>query len=115
MIKTQLENDVTEYYRSVYRSIINVESDTLRQVLDEGFTYSSLSGETTGRDDFLGSLEDGSIDVFSENNERIYVKKDGDILNVRGRSMINVSVGGEKRRIRRRRPGSWTRRHQPYD
>lgn len=101
MLKTPLENDVTEYYRSVYRSVINIESDTLREVFDEGFTFSGLSGGVSGREEFIEDLEDGSLRVFSENNERIYVKKDGDMLNVRGRSKLNLSVGGEKRRIRK--------------
>lgn len=101
MLKTPLENDVTEYYRSVYRSVINIESDTLREVFDEGFTFSGLSGGVSGREEFIEELENGSLKVFSENNERIYVKKDGDMLNVRGRSKLNLSVGGEKRRIRK--------------
>ena len=29
------------------------------------------------------------------------MKKDGDILNVRGRSKVNLSVDGDKRRIRK--------------
>ena len=101
MLKTPLENDVTEYYRSVYRSVINIESDTLREVLDEGFTFSGLSGDVSGREEFIEDLEDGSLKVFSENNERIYVTKDGDMLSIRGRSKLNLSVGGEKRRIRK--------------
>lgn len=101
MLKTPLENDVTEYYRSVYRSVINIESDTLREVFDEGFTFSGLSGGVSGREEFIEELENGSLKVFSENNERIYVKKDGDMLNVRGRSKLNLSVGGEKRKIRK--------------
>ena len=101
MLKTPLENDVTEYYRSVYRSVINIESDTLREVFDEGFTFSGLSGGVSGREEFIEDLEDGSLRVYSENNERIYVKKDGDMLNVRGRSKLNLSVGGEKRKIRK--------------
>ncbi len=101
MLKTPLENDVTEYYRSVYRSVINIESETLREVFDEGFTFSGLSGGVSGREEFIEGLENGSLRVFSENNERIYVKKDGDMLNVRGRSKLNLSVGGEKRKIRK--------------
>ena len=101
MIKTQLENDVTEYYRSVYRSVINVEKDTLLKVLDDEFTFEGLSGDVSDRDKFLSDLEDESVNVFSENCERIYVKKDGDILNVRGRSKVNISLNGEKRRIKK--------------
>ena len=101
MLKTPLENDVTDYYRSVYRSIINVESGVLKEVLDEDFTFCGLSGDMSDREQFLSDLEDGSLNVLSENNERIYVKKDGDILNVRGRSKLNLSVDGGKRRIRK--------------
>lgn len=101
MLKTQLETDVTEYYRSVYKSVINVETDILESVLDEEFTFTGLSGEENSRDDFLAKLQDESLNVFSENVERIYVKKDGDILNVRGRSKVNISIDGAKRRIKK--------------
>ena len=101
MLKTQLETDVTEYYRSVYKSVINVETDILESVLDEEFTFTGLSGEENSRDDFLARLQDESLNVFSENVERIYVKKDGDILNVRGRSKVNISIDGAKRRIKK--------------
>lgn len=101
MLKTPLENDVTEYYRSVYRSVIDAEVDTLDAVFDEGFTFTGLSGDESGKEEFLSNIADESINVFSENVERIYVKKDGDMLNVRGRSKVNLSVDGDKRRIRK--------------
>ena len=81
MLKTPLENDVTEYYRSVYRSVIDAEMDTLDAVFDDGFTFTGLSGDESDKKKFLDNIADESINVFSENVERIYVKKDGDILN----------------------------------
>lgn len=101
MLKTPLENDVTEYYRSVYRSVIDAEMDTLDAVFDDSFTFTGLSGDESDKKEFLDNIADESINVFSENVERIYVKKDGDILNVRGRSKVNLSVDGDKRRIRK--------------
>lgn len=101
MLKTPLENEVTDYYRTVYRSVIDEDIEVLADVLDEGFTFTRLSGEEMDRNSFFEELKSEALNVYSENVERIYVKKDGDILNVRGRSKINVSVGGEKRRIRK--------------
>ena len=101
MLKTQLETDVTEYYRSIYQSIINVETEALDEVLDDDFVLEKMSGDTSGKDEFIGELQDESLKVYSENVERIYVKKDGDLLNVRGRSKVNFSVDGAKRRIRK--------------
>ena len=101
MLKTQLETDVTEYYRNIYRNVIDGDIDALLEVLDDGFTFERASGETADRDEFLEELRNETIVVNSENVERVYVKKDGDILNVRGRSKLNLSVDGEKRRIRK--------------
>ena len=101
MLKTPLENEVTDYYRTVYRSVIDEDIEVLADVLDEGFTFTRLSGEEMDRDSFFEELKSEALNVYSENVERIYVKKDGDILNVRGRSKINVSVDGGKRRIRK--------------
>ena len=101
MLKTQLETDVTEYYRSVYQSIINVETEALDEVLDDDFVLEKMSGDTSDKDKFLGELQDESLKIYSENVERIYVKKDGDLLNVRGRSKVNFSVDGARRRIRK--------------
>lgn len=101
MLKTPLENDVTDYYRNVYRGVIDEDFELLSEVLDEDFTFTELSGEVLDRDAFFDELRTEALDVYSENVERIYVKKDGDILNVRGRSKINVSRNGEKRRIRK--------------
>jgi len=101
MLKTQLENDVTEYYRRVYQSVINVKLDELDFVLDDGFVLEKLSGDTSTKEEFMKELEDESLNFFSENVERIYVKKDGDILSVRGRSKVNVSIDGSRRRIKK--------------
>ena len=101
MLKTQLETDVTEYYRSVYQSIINVETEALDEVLDDDFVLEKMSGDTFDKSEFLGELQDESLKIYSENVERIYVKKDGDLLNVRGRSKVNFSVDGARRRIRK--------------
>lgn len=101
MLKTPLENEVTDYYRSVYRSVIDEDLEVLAEVLDEGFVFTRMSGEELDRDEFFEELRTEALNVYSENVERIYVKKDGDILNVRGRSKINVSMDGSKRRIRK--------------
>ena len=101
MLKTQLETDVTEYYRSVYQSIINVETEALDEVLDDDCVLEKMSGDTSDKDKFLGELQDESLKIYPENVERIYVKKDGDLLNVRGRSKVNFSVDGARRRIRK--------------
>lgn len=101
MLKTPLENEVTDYYRSVYRSVIDEDLDVLSEVLDEGFVFTRLSGEEQDRDTFFDELKSEALNVYSENVERIYVKKDGDILNVRGRSKINVSIDGSRRQIRK--------------
>ena len=101
MLKTPLENEVTDYYRSVYRSVIDEDLEVLAEVLDEGFVFTRMSGEELDRDEFCEELRTEALNVYSENVERIYVKKDGDILNVRGRSKINVSTDGSKRRIRK--------------
>lgn len=101
MLKTQLENDVTEYYRRVYQSIINVNIDELDFVLDDDFVLEKLSGGKSTKSEFMNELQDESLNFFSENVERIYVKKDGDMLNVRGRSKVNLAVDGAKRRIKK--------------
>ena len=101
MLKTPLENEVTDYYRTVYRSVIDEDIEVLANVLDEEFTFTRLSGEEMDRDSFFEEIKSEALNVYSENVERIYVKKEGDILNVRGRSKINVSVDGGKRRIRK--------------
>ncbi len=101
MLKTPLENEVTDYYRSVYKSVISEDLEVLSEVLDEGFTFTRLSGETQDRDTFFDELKSEDLNVYSENVERIYVNKDGDMLNVRGRSKINVSVDGGRRQIRK--------------
>ena len=101
MLKTPLENEVTDYYRGVYRSVIDEDLNVLSVVLDEGFTFTRLSGETQDRDTFFDELKSEDLNVYSENVERIYVSKDGDMLSVRGRSKINVSIDGGRRQIRK--------------
>ncbi|MBR2547358.1 MAG: nuclear transport factor 2 family protein [Eubacterium sp.] len=101
MLKTPLENEVTDYYRSVYKSVIDEDLDVLSEVLDEGFVFTKLSGEEQDRETFFEELRSEALNVYSENVERIYVKNEGDTLNVRGRSKINVSIDGSKRRIKK--------------
>ncbi len=101
MLKTPLENEVTDYYRGVYRSVIDEDMEALSEALDEGFTFTRLSGEEMDRGSFFEELESEALNVYSENMERIYVRKDGDVLNVRGRSKINVSIDGSRRQIRK--------------
>ena len=101
MLKTPLENEVTDYYRSVYKCVIDEDLDVLSEVLDEGFVFTKLSGEEQDRETFFEELRTEALNVYSENVERIYVKNEGDTLNVRGRSKINVSIDGSKRRIKK--------------
>ena len=61
MLKTPLENDVTEYYRSVYRSVIDAEVDTLDAVFDEGFTFTGLSGDESDKEEFLSNVWEDSF------------------------------------------------------
>ena len=43
MLKTPLENEVTDYYRSVYRSVIDEDIEALSEVLDKTFTFTRIS------------------------------------------------------------------------
>ena len=101
MLKTPLENEVTDYYRSVYKCVIDEDLDVLSEVLDEGFIFTKLSGEEQDRETFFEELRTEALNVYSENVERIYVKNEGGTLNVRGRSKINLSIDGSKRRIKK--------------
>ena len=101
MFQTDFEKEIETYYRGIYGLIIDKELDGLRSLLADEFIFTSMDGDQKDRESFIGDIEEEALKVYSENIERMYIDACGDRLRVRGRSKINVSSGGSRRRIRR--------------
>ena len=101
MFQTDFEKEIQAYYRALYRNLIDRDTEAASGLIDDGFSFTGIEGEEKSKDEFLGDIDSGELVIYSENIERIYIEKDGDVLKVRGRSKINVSQSGARRRIRR--------------
>lgn len=101
MLRTDFQKEIEAYYREVFRKFIEKDIESLDEAFDDEFFLTELSGGLTSKEDLLRAIEEEALVINAENVERIYIDKGDPELKVRGRSRLNISRDGGKRRIRK--------------
>ena len=88
--KEKIEN----CYRQMYLGMIQKDRDVLSEVLDDSFVLVHMTGMRQSKDAFIRAVEDGTLNYYSANHQRMETKVSGDRAEFIGQSMVNAAVFG---------------------
>ena len=83
-----------ECYRQMYRGMVDKDRDALSKVLDDSFVLIHMTGMHQGKAAFIRAVEDGTLNYFSADHQRIEASASGDQGELLGQSVVNAAVFG---------------------
>ena len=81
-------------YRRMYSGMIEKNCEDLMDVLDEAFVLVHMTGMRQSKEAFIRAVEDGTLNYFSAEHQRIDVTVHQSLAELRGRSIVNAAVFG---------------------
>lgn len=102
-------------YTQMYDGMVAKDNDVLSEVLDDSFVLVHMTGMRQEKTAFIRAVEDGTLNYYSANHQRVDVSIHGDEAELIGQSVVNAAVfGGGKHtwRLQQRlklvkKDGSW--------
>lgn len=88
--KEKIEN----CYRQMYLGMVEKDRNTLSEVLDDSFVLVHMTGMRQSKAAFIRAVEDGTLNYYSANHQRIEAKVSGDQAELIGQSAVNAAVFG---------------------
>lgn len=90
MSKEQLE----DCYRQMYRGMINKDRNILSEVLDDSFVLIHMTGMRQSKEAFIKAVENGTLNYFSADHQKIEIDIHGDTALLIGQSLVSAAVFG---------------------
>ena len=95
--------------------MVEKNRDILLEVLDDTFILVHMTGMRQSRAAFIQAVEDGTLNYYSANHQRIDTDSHGQSAELTGQSVVSAEVFGEGRRTWRlqlklkfiQRAGDW--------
>ena len=88
---------VQDSYRRMFDGMIRKDIDLLDEVLDDGFVLIHMTGMRQGKQQFIHSVLNGTLNYFSAEHEHMAAEVHGDTASLCGQSKVNAAVfGGRK-------------------
>ena len=81
-------------YREMYQGMIEKNRNILSDVLDDSFVLVHMTGMRQSQKAFIRAVEDGTLNYYSANHQRIDVTSKDDTAEVVGQSVVNAAVFG---------------------
>ena len=81
-------------YRQMYRGMIEKDQGLLSEVLDSTFVLVHMTGMRQSKEAFIRAVENGTLNYYSANHQRIDVETHGDTAELVGQSVVNAAVFG---------------------
>ena len=81
-------------YRQMYRGMVEKNRDLLSEVLDDTFVLIHMTGMRQSKETFIRAVENGTLDYYSANHQRMDAENYGDTAELVGRSVVNAAVFG---------------------
>ena len=88
--KEKIEN----CYRQVYLGMVEKDRSILSEVLDDSFVLVHMTGMRQSKTAFIRAVEDGTLNYYSANHQRLETKVSGDQAELIGQSVVNAAVFG---------------------
>lgn len=84
-------------YRQMYRGMIEKDRAVLSEVLDDSFVLVHMTGMRQSKAAFIRAVEDGTLNYYSAEHQRIDVELHGGSAELVGQSVVSAAVfGGER-------------------
>ena len=81
-------------YRQMYRGMVEKDRDILLEVLDDTFILVHMTGMRQSRAAFIRAVEDGTLNYYSVNHQRIDTNPHGQSAELTGQSVVSAAVFG---------------------
>ena len=88
--KEKIEN----CYRQMYIGMIRKDRNILLEVLDDSFVLVHMTGMHQSKEAFIRAVEDGTLNYFSANHQKLETNVLGDHAELIGQSSVNAAVFG---------------------
>ena len=86
-------------YRQMYLSMIEKDRHILSEVLDESFVLVHMTGMRQSKEAFIKAVENGTLNYYSADHERIDVDLHDSNATLLGQSVVSAAVFGGGRHI----------------
>ena len=84
-------------YRQMYRGMIEKDRGLLSGVLDDSFVLVHMTGMRQRKEAFIRAVEDGTLNYYSANHQRVDAQVNGDAADLVGQSLVSAAVFGTGR------------------
>ena len=88
--KEKIEN----CYRQMYLGMVEKDRSILSEVLDDSFVLVHMTGMRQSKDAFIRAVEDGTLNYYSANHQRMETNVSGGHAELIGQSAVNAAVFG---------------------
>ena len=85
-------------YRQMYRGMVEKDRDMLLELLDDTFVLVHMTGMRQSKASFIQAVEDGTLNYYSVNHQRIDTNPQGQSAELTGQSVVSAEVFGGGRR-----------------
>ena len=85
---------VESRYRQMYRGMVDKDRTVLEEVLDDSFVLAHMTGMRQSKEAFIRAVEDGTLNYFSANHQRIVANIRGGQAELLGQSVVSAAVFG---------------------
>ena len=81
-------------YIEMYKGMVNKDRALLSEVLDDSFVLVHMTGMRQSKEAFIRAVEDGTLNYFSANHQRVEADIHGDTADLIGQSVVSAAVFG---------------------
>ena len=85
---------ITEMYRKQWACMVAKDISGMKDLFSNAFTLTHMTGVTQSKEDFLRSIQDGTLNYYSAVHDEIRVDINGDTAYLKGKSVVNAAVYG---------------------
>lgn len=88
------QEKIENCYRQMYLGMVKKDRDVLSDVLDDSFVLIHMTGMRQSKPEFIKAVEDGTLNYYSADHQRIEVNCHGEYAEMIGQSVVNAAVFG---------------------
>lgn len=88
------QEKVVSCYQKMYRGMIDKDRNTLLEVLNDSFVLVHMTGMRQSKEAFIRAVEDGTLNYYSAEHQRMEVKVHGNRAELIGQSRVSAAVFG---------------------
>lgn len=88
------QEKIADCYKEMYRGMIDKDRKILEEVLDDSFVLVHITGMRQPKDAFIRAVEDGTLNYFSVNHQRMDASIHDRQAELLGQSIVSATVFG---------------------